>query len=149
MTQAGMVFAVTGPLTAVLLGVQVAAWASRRRADARLRMSMREADERHRAQASAFRRPASMGPLWRPRPELDRIRAAILVDQLAAPSSGPVEVSWPAAPGRVVPGAAMGATVRLLPYEPPPGAEDARQRALFWLGHWDDSVRALTESVAA
>lgn len=82
------------------------------------------------AAAQVFRRPAEMGPLYQSWDQVERIRVEILTDQLAGPVDDWVCVHLEGGPVPI-----DGALEEL---------EEPRERALYWLAHWQDHVLALT-----
>lgn len=86
-----------------------------------------------------FRRPAELGDLNLPWDEVERIRVAILATQLAHDEDGAVR--WTTFGGGRF-GLVTGSGVA--DEDIPEGADPELERVLYWLGHWQDHVLALT-----
>jgi len=107
----------------LVLGIQ--ARADARRSRAALDMTLYERPE-------LPRRPGEFGPLYRPWSEIQRLRAAILADQLDGPLDDHVAVD-------------LGQhRIGLSPYVAAGEAAESMARPLYWLAHWDDSPTSVT-----
>lgn len=105
----------------------------------KLRRMAYEMEELKPRAVPVFRRPVGLGDLHLPWDEVERIRVAILATQLAHDEDGAVR--WTTFGGGRF-GLVTGPGVA--DEDIPEGADPELERVLYWLGHWQDHVLALT-----